>query len=429
MSQVIRTQLFPGVSLTAVHTGKFKSNYFGVSLLTGLDRAHAAENALLPWVLRRGCKSYPDMQAVSAQLDRLYGGAIEPSVNKKGEIQCLSFLASFLDDAYALQGEQLLEPALDLLSELLLHPHTEQGVFCREFVEGERANLIDRIRAQMNDKRKYSMMRLGQEMCRHEAFGISQYGDEDSAAAITPQSLWQRYQTLLATAQVELFYCGSAAPERVQQAFKTAFAQLPVNPDREQPECELRITAHPKPNFVEEALDVTQGKLAMGFRTDGIGVWDEEYPALMLLNAVFGGTSMSKLFMNVREKLSLCYFASSSLEKLKGLMLVSSGIEFEKFEQARDEILAQLAACSRGEITDEELEGARRIVCTALHTLTDGQGRMADYWLGQAAAGITETPEQLARRLEQVTKEQVVAVAGRIHLDTIYFLKGKGGQR
>ncbi len=429
MSEVIRTQLFPGVNLTAVHTGKFKSNYFGVSLLTSLDRTHATENALLPWVLRRGSRSYPDMQAISARLDQLYGGAIEPAVNKKGEIQCLCFSASFLDDAFALEGENLLEPALNLLSELLLHPCTEEGVFCREFVDGERTNLIDRIRAQMNDKRKYSAMRLGQEMCRHEAFGISKYGDEASAAAITPESLWKRYQTLLATAQVELFYCGSASPERVQQAFAAAFAALPVNPDREQPECELRITAHPEPNFVEEALDVTQGKLAMGFRTDGIGVWDEEYPALMLLNAVFGGTSMSKLFMNVREKLSLCYFASSSIEKLKGLMLVSSGIEFEKFEQARDEILAQLAACCRGEITDEELEGARRIVCTALRTMTDSQGRMFDYWLGLAAAGITETPEQLAARLELVTKEQVVAVAGRIHLDTIYFLKGKGAQR
>jgi len=425
MSQVIRTELFPGVNLTAVHTGKFKSNYFGAALVTGLSRDTAAENALLPWVLRRGSAGCPDMQTVSSRLDELYGGAIEPSVTKKGEMQCLCFSASFLDDAYAPEGEQLLEPALSLLSELLLHPRTEDGIFCREYVEGERANLIDRIRAQKNDKRQYSMMRLGQEMCRYEAFGIDKYGDEASAAAITPDSLWKRYQTLLTTAQVELFYCGSAEPERVQQAFRTAFADLPINPDREQPECELRITAPQEPNFVEEALDVGQGKLAMGLRTDGIGVWDEEYPALMLLNAVFGGTSMSKLFMNVREKLSLCYFASSTLEKFKGLMLVSSGIEFEKFEQARDEILTQLDACRRGEISDEELEGARRIVCTALHTLTDSQGRMSDYWLGQAAAGITETPEQLARRLERVTKEQVVAVAGRMHLDTIYFLKGK----
>lgn len=425
MSQVICTQLFPGVNLTAVHTGKFKSNYLGVSLLTGLDRTYAAENALLPFVLHRGCKSYPDMQAIGARLDELYGGAIEPSVHKKGEIQCMSFSAGFLDDAFAPEGEHLLEPALKLLSEILLHPFTEDGVFCREYVEGEQANLIDRIRGRLNDKRQYAMTRLGQEMCRYEAFGISKYGEESAVAAATPKSLWDRYQTLLATAQVELFYCGSAEPERVQQAFKTAFAELPVNQDRERPACEMRITAHPEPNFVEETLDVAQGKLAMGFRTDGIGVWDEEYPALLLFNAVFGGTSMSKLFMNVREKLSLCYFASSSLEKLKGLMLISSGIEFEKFEQARDEILAQLAACQTGDITEDELEGARRIVCTALHTMPDSQHRLADYWLGLAAAGVYETPEQLAARVEQVTREQVIAVAGRMHLDTIYFLKGK----
>ncbi|MBQ3135326.1 MAG: insulinase family protein [Oscillospiraceae bacterium] len=429
MSQVIQAQLFPGVNLTAVHTNKFKSSYFGVSLLTALDRDRAAENALVPWVLRRGCRTYPDLQAISTRLDELYGGALEVTIEKKGESQCLCLNASFLDDAFTPGEEQLLEPAVSLLGDILLHPYTENGVFSKEYVAGEQTNLIDTIRAQVNDKRRYSMLRLGQEMCRREAFGISKLGDEESAAAITADSLWRRYQALLSTAQVELFYCGSAAPERVQQAFKTAFAKLPVNPDREQSECELRITAPAEPNVVEEALDVTQGKLAMGFRTDGIGVWDEEYPALMLLNAVFGGTSMSKLFMNVREKLSLCYFASSALEKFKGLMMVSSGIEFEKFRQAKDEILAQLDACRRGEISDEELDGARRILSTALHTLTDSQRRLADYWLGQAVAGIDETPEQLAQRLEQVSKEQIVQVAGRMHLDTIFFLKGKEAQQ
>ena len=156
-----------------------------------------------------------------------------------------------------------------------------------------------------------------------------------------------------------------------------------------------------------------------------MSVWDEEYPALLLLNAVYGGTSMSKLFMNVRERLSLCYFASSSLEKMKGLMLVSSGIEFDKYAQARDEILAQLEACRRGDITPDELEGARRIVMTALYTTLDSQSRQADFWLGQAAADLTQTPEELAAQVERVTAEQVAHAAQKVKLDTIYFLKGK----
>lgn len=426
--QVTHKELMPGVRLTAVHTNKFKSSHFGVTLLTPLNREHAAENALLGWVLRRGSLMYPDMQAISTALDELYGGVVEPLVTKKGETHCLGFVASFLDDAYALKGEPILEPAAQLLGELLLHPCTQNGVFKEEYVESERSNLIDRIRAQMNDKRQYSMSRLAHEMCLGEAFGVDKLGDEAHARAITPDTLWQRYQDLLTTARVELYYCGSAETERVEQALRQAFADLPVNENREQPTCRVRAKAEQTtPRIVEESLDVTQGKLAMGFRTGGISVRDEEFPALLMMNAVFGGTSMSKLFMNVRERLSLCYFASSALERIKGLLMVSSGIEFEKYQQARDEILAQLEACRRGDITADELEGARRIIITVLRTTLDSQNRMADYWLGQAVAGLEESPEELAARVERVSVDQLVKVAGMLELDTIYFLKGKEG--
>ncbi len=426
--QVTRKELMPGVRLTAVHTNKFKSSHFSVTLLTPLDREHASENALLACVLRRGTQKHPDLQAISSALDDLYGGVIENQIVKKGETQCVGFAASFLDDAYALGGEAILEPAAQLLGELLLQPCTVDGVFSPEYVDSERANLIDRIRAQRNDKRQYSMYRLGQEMCREEAFGIDKLGDEEHVRKITPASLWQRYQELIFTAGVELYYCGSAEVKRVERALRAAFSALPMNEYRQVPACD--VCAHASqgaPRIVEESLDVTQGKLAMGFRTGGVSAQDEEFPALLLMNAVFGGTSMSKLFMNVREKLSLCYFASSGLERIKGLMLVSSGIEFDKYQQARDEILAQLEACRRGEISSDELEGARRIVVTALHTTMDSQSRMCDYWLGQAVAGQEEGPEELAARVESVSAQQVAQMARKLELDTVYFLKGKEG--
>lgn len=425
---VTRKEIMPGVRLTMVHTTKFKSSRFGVTLLTPLARETASENALLCWVLRRGTQSHPDMQAISAALDELYGGSIETLVTKKGETQCVGFIANFLDDAYALHGEDILTPAAGLLGELLLRPYTEDGVFSAQYVTSERDNLIDRIRAQRNDKRQYALHRLGQEMCRDEAFGVDKLGEEELVRAITPTSLWQCYKRLLSTAQVELYYCGSAQPQRVEEALRHAFAALPVSQSRVSPVCQVREHApEGAPRIVTESLDVTQGKLAIGLRTGGITARDEAFPALLLLNAVFGGTSMSKLFMNVREKLSLCYFASSGLERHKGLMLVSSGIEFEKYEQARDEILAQLEACRQGDITADELEGARRIVITALQTILDTQNRMADHWLGQAVADLAEGPEQLAQKIEQVTPEQLKQVAQKLEVDTIYFLKGKEG--
>ena len=425
MSQVKRRELFPGVWLRAVHTNKFKSAYLSVTLMSPLDPETAGTNALIPSVLRRGTAVHPDMESLSAALDGLYGGAIEPAVRKKGETQCVGFAASFLDDAYALEGEQILEPAAALLGEVLLKPYTQNGVFSPDYTAGEKANLLDRIRGQINDKRTYATHRLTQLMCGEEAFGVDKLGDEAHVEAITPASLWQRYQQLLREAAVEVYYCGSAQPDRVEAAMRSALAGLPVNGDRLDPDCEVRISAGPEPRVVEEAMDVTQGKLAMGFRTGGLTCWEEDYPALVLCNAIFGGTTLSKLFLNVREKLSLCYYASSVLEKMKGLVLVSSGIEFDKYQQARDKILAQLDNIRSGKIEDWELEGARRTVISGHLATLDDQARQEEFWLGQAAAGLDETAEELAARFEAVTREQVMEAARKLELDTIYFLKGK----
>ena len=367
MTQVTRRELFPGVWLRTVHTDKFKSSYLSLTMLVPLDRERAAANALLFPVLRRGTREHPDMESLSAALDELYGGAIEPIVRKKGETQCLGFVASFLDDAFAPGGEPLLEPAAGLL------------------------------------------------------------GDVEHAAAVTPGSLWERYQQLLSTAQIELYYCGSAEEERVARALKEALSALPVNEGRICPDCEVRLHAGPEPSMVEESMDVTQGKLAMGFRTGGVTCWEEEYPAMAMCNAVFGGTTLSKLFMNVREKLSLCYYASSTLEKMKGLILVSSGIEFDKFQQARDEILYQLEEIRQGNMEDWELEGTRRTMIGAHLATLDVQDRQEDFWLGQTAAGLETGIEELVAQLEQVTREQVAQAAQKLELDTIYFLKGTEG--
>ena len=425
MTEVIRRELFPGVWLRAVHTNKFKSAYLSLTLLAPLSSETAAANALIPAVLRRGTAVHPDMESLSAALDELYGGAIEPAVRRKGETQCVGFAASFLDDAYALGKEKILEPAAALLGELLLKPYTQDGAFCPDYTAGERQNLVDRIRAQVNDKRTYATLRLTQLMCAEEAFGVDKLGDEAHAAAITPQSLWQRYQELLNTAAVEVYYCGSASPDRVEAAMRSALAALPDSQTRVVPDCEVCLHAGAKPQVVEEAMDVTQGKLALGFRTGGQTCWEEDYPALAMCSAVFGGTTLSKLFLNVREKLSLCYYASSTLEKMKGLMLVSSGIEFDKYETARDEILSQLEAVRRGEIEDWELEGARRTLISGHLSTLDDQGRQEEFWLGQAVAGLDTVIPELAAQFETVTREQVAQAAQRLELDTIYFLKGK----
>ncbi|MPM75535.1 hypothetical protein SDC9_122528 [bioreactor metagenome] len=214
----------------------------------------------------------------------------------------------------------------------------------------------------------------------------------------------------------------------MEAALKAALSDLPQTGRRVLPKCTaVPFPAKGAPRVIEDRMDVTQGKLAMGFRTGGASAFREDLPDFLVFNAVYGGTTTSKLFMNVREKLSLCYFASSLIEKYKGIMLVSAGIEFDKYEQTKSEIVAQLDACREGKIDEGELEGAKRSVISTLRANLDSLGRLEDFWLGQASAGLTEGPDELALRVAGVTAAQAAAVAKNVTLDTVYFLRGKEG--
>lgn len=421
---ITRSNLLPGVHLRAIQTSKFKSSFFSIVFNTPLRKETAAMNALIPSVLRQGTINHPDMEALSAALDELYGGAIEPVVRQRGETQSIGFVASFLDDAYTLDKSLIVEPASQLLVDILFCPLVVERAFSTDFVNREKENLIQKIRSQVNDKRYYASQRMIQEMCQGEAFGVERLGTEEEVEKITTTGLWDHYLELLATSEIEIYYCGSASYERVEWATNLILSGLPLRGEVVHCDCDVRLTATEEPQYHSQAMDVSQGKLSMGFRTGGVTAWEEDYPALVLANAIFGGTSMSKLFMNVREKLSLCYYASSSIERMKGIMTVNSGIEFDKYEEAKSEILAQLEAVQNGDITADEIEGARRIIIGSLQTIPDGQGRLEDYWFGQAAAGLEEEPQALIDKLELVTVEQVANVAKKLQLDTIYFLKG-----
>lgn len=426
MSVVTRNQLLPGVFLTSVHTKKFKSSTLSMTLLTPLRAETATVNALIPHLLRRGSAAHPDMQSLATALDQLYGGSIEPAVRKRGETQCVGFVGSFLDDAYTLDNSTVLDRAAALMGELLLRPYTVEGIFCPDYTRQEKANLTDRIRAEINDKRQYAVSRLVEEMCAGEPFGVGRMGREADVEKITPQMAWERYQALLAHSRLELYYCGSAEPDMVCRILENALRGLPRQGGYTVSETLVAAQAS-SVRQVSENLDVAQGKLTMGFRTGGITATSPQYPALVLCNALFGGTTTAKLFLNVREKLSLCYYASSSIDRYKGVMLVSSGVEFADKQRAENEILAQLDACRRGEFEAWEIDGARRYTVSSLLTILDSQSRQEDWWMSQAVAGLAYSPQDLARSVEAASVEAAVETAKALSLDTVYFLKGKEG--
>ena len=415
----VRLEIAPEVNLDYVRSDKFKTGTLSVQLITPINEKTASFGALLPSVLRRGTMSHPDMRSLSTALDLLYGSSIGCTVRKKGENQCIGFAASFIDEEFVPGGEKLLEPMCDLLGELLLDPVTRNGRFLNDYVESEKQNLIDAIRGIINDKRDYADLRLLQEMCRGERYGVDKFGSIARVEKITNQTLFRYYQELLSTAHLELFYCGSAECHRVEEALLTAFSSLTRGPQTE-PEPPRRFAAPSQPRLVTEEMDVTQGKLSMGFRCD-----TDDEPAMILANLMFGGSSNSKLFLNVREKLSLCYYASSTYVRSKGILTVSSGIETADYDRAEAEILRQLDEIRQGLWEDWELTAARESLLSALQALGDSQGALENYYLGLAATGRRETPEEMAALLRQVTPERIRAAAQSVQLDTIYFLKGK----
>lgn len=422
--ETVRCELIPGVWLTALRSDKFKTGCLSINLLTQLNRETAALNAVLPFVLRRGTRYHPDMETIAAELDSLYGTGIEPIVRKIGEIQCIGFYASFPDEKYLPQGSDVFEKAANLACELLLAPSTRGGLLIPAYVESEKEKLLDLIRSRVNDKRSYAKLRLIEQMCCYEDYAVSRFGTEDVAEGIYYQKLTKYYHSLISTSPVEIFYCGSMDGTKVGGILSDALSGMTRGEINYDIGTDIRMNAVEDTvrSFTDE-MAVTQGKLVLGFRL-GECMEEPDIAAIYVFNAVYGSGVTSKLFMNVREKLSLCYYASSAADTHKGVMLVSSGVDFDKADAAKAEILAQLDAVKKGEITNAELDAAKRSVASDLRACLDSQGELEGFYLANTLDGLEFSPDELAELVNEVERDDVIAIANSVVLDAEYFLQG-----
>ncbi len=425
MMEYYRRELAPCVYLTALRTDQFKTGYLTASVLTQLSRERAADNAVLPYVLRRGTTSAPDMRAFSARLDGLYGAAIEPRVRKLGEIQAPGFAALFPEDRFLPGGEDTLPEIIRLMAELWLSPNTRGGLFLPDYVDSEKEKLLQRLESVRNDRRSWALRRLVENMCAMEDYAVSAQGSADEAENIHYVKLTKDYRALLGASPMELFYCGSRKGAEVARLLEEALLLLPRGEIDLDMGTDVRMNAlESEPRYFTEEMDVTQGSLAMGFRL-GKCMEDPDEAAIRVFNAVYGGCVTSRLFTNVRERLSLCYYASSSVDLHKGIMTVSSGIDFDKYDPAREEILAQLESLRRGEVTEEELSAAKKAAVNAMRTVPDSPAALEDFYLNQTVKGLDASPMDMAALMEEVTAEEVTEIARGVELDAVYFLKGE----
>ena len=414
-----RTRLADGVHLTCLTAGQYKSAVLSAGFVLPLtkDNTYAA---LLPQVLRRGTERDPDMRALGRALDGLYGARVFPCVRKNGDALFVGMLADIIDEAYVPAGEHLTARLAALLYDFWHAPCRDAaGLLHSDYTAAEGRFLADRIAAQKNETRSYAVRRVQEIMCAEEPYGCNEYGVAATARAADAGKLTQLWQETIDAAPVELFYCGSMAPDAAAECFRP-FGQDALR--RAMPENRAHIGGGAVRTVTEE-MNVTQGKLSLGFRT-GLTGRDAAYPALMLFSMAFGGYTGSRLFRHVREKRSLCYYASSALDKFKSIMIVSSGIENENAGVVREEVLRQLQDLQNGNLTQDELEAARRALCHQLRAMKDSPASLEYFFQSQAAGGFLSDPDGLAERMEQVTREEVLEAGRRVALDTVYFLKG-----
>lgn len=414
-----RSQIASGVFLNLIDTDRFKSDRLEISFSLPLTPYNLANGMLLFHVLRENCADYPTQALLSKRLEEIYDTSLSAAYSVDGDRLALVMALDVLDNAYATDGMDILDESLKVLTACLVRPNVSNDAFDAVCVKREQKNAADEIAARINNKMRYVMTRLRECMFAGEPFALT--ANEKDIYAITPESLYAFYKELLRTASVEIFYAGKPHAEALNRFASKLFDGIDRAP---LPTAQTKL--HPAASEVKrvtEVLPVRQGKLCMGF-AGAAAPDDPQYPASVLFRTVYGSSPVSKLFMNVREKLSLCYYCHAIPLSEKGAIFVSSGVENEKKAEAEREILVQLDEIKNGNITEEELAIAKKFAISACRTVSDSTSGLIQWYCKRAPIGSKETPMEMAEQLSALTVEDVARYAMRLTLDTVYFLEG-----
>lgn len=415
-----------GLNLHFIHNKKYKTINIVVKLKASLERDTITKRALLPYILQQGTLNYPGKKELQRKLDDLYGAVLSVDGSKKGEQHIISFRLEVPNEKFIPDESKIVEESISLLSELLFKPNAENDAFNQKVVKREKDTLKQKIHAIKDDKMSYANMRLIDEMCKGEAYALHVHGYQEDLEGITPENLFAYYKKAISEDQLDVYVQGDFDEKALKQ-------QLVARLKREQVNTQAMEVSPPNENNsgelteVVEKENIQQAKLHIGYRTN-CTYHDEAYFSLQVFNGMFGGFPSSKLFINVREKNSLAYYASSRLESQKGLLIVFSGIAPKDYEQARDIMNEQLEAMKKGDFTDEELEETKDLIVNQLRETMDHPQGLVELLYQQVLAGKERTPEQLIKGIKAVNREQVISAAEKVEADTLYLLTSKDGE-
>lgn len=420
------TALGNGAQGVFVQNERFNTTLISFNFYMPLSDETVAENALLPFVLTTCSKKYPNFSKLNYKLSKLYGAELSASAEKVGDFHLLKIAVSVIDDRYTLDNEPLLSQAVELLTSLVFEPKAENGAFCELDVEREKRKAIEHIRGEFSEKRLYARRRLVEEMFKGKPYGVSKCGTEQAVSAITGESLYSAWERLLSQAFLRVNVISRNMPTGLFDDITERL--LGVNRenviDFQNSKPTRKATAV---KTVEERMDVAQGKLCMGFSSRVHGGGQKTAPLTVMCD-ILGGGPYSRLFTNVREKMSLCYYCSASAVKAKGFLMVDSGVETQNADRAQKAILEQLQAVKNGEFTDFEFESSKKSLVDSLKSYNDSQVSLDVWYSVKAASDNLASPEDTAEHILAVTREQVIRAAEGIHLHTVYRLLPKEGE-
>lgn len=409
-----------GIEGLFIANNRFNTTSVSFNFYLPMLKETVAENALLPFILTSCSKDYPSFTALNLKLNKLYGARLDSSCEKYGDCQLLRMSISVIDDRFSFDSDSLLKQASELLLNLIFNPSVENGAFLENDVEREKRKAVEHIKGEIAEKRIYAKNRLISEMFAGTPYGIPKCGTVDDVLKVTPQSLYKAWQNMLETAFIRIHVVGAAVPQRFFEDIKNKFETVNRHDIADCKVCKPAVPAK-KVNTVFEKMDVKQGKIVMGFSCDMYGDDDLSLPLLVMCD-IFGGGPYSRLFTNVREKMSLCYYCSASSVRYKGLLTVDSGVEVDNADKAITEILNQLEVMQKGEFTDSEFESSIKSICDSLNTYYDSQGALDLWYALKVNAQNIYSPQDIIEKIKQITKEDVIYAARGVKLHTVYKL-------
>lgn len=413
-----RTELAENIGFSSIIDEKFKTGSITVRFITELSGDTSAANAVGVGVLSASNSTLKTLAELNEKLSSLYGAALSTFARKRGDVQVLGLSSSWINNRYAIDGEDVEGEMLGIIRDCIFSPNVQNDEFDEASFRITKKDLLDRIDAELNNKRGYALSRAAEIAFDGEPAENSCYGTKDSAAAVTSAEAYAAYKKLLETAQVEIYYISPTENPAVEAMFRESFAKIERSPKT----CKFRNISPVKsePLTASDEFDVRQCKMVLTFKSDS-----DDLFALKMLSTIYGETPVSKLFMNVRERLSLCYYCACRINGAKGALMVDSGVERANIEKAKDEILRQLDEIRNGNITDDELESAVLSLDNALSQIGDTPSSYSGWYFERFCDGRIRTPEEQYEDYKNVTKSRIIEAAKTLELDSVYLMLNK----